>query len=361
MGILNWLFGKKSTMYNYGKVEKALGAWQPYSGSSNIPGTRLPKNFMVPRALRKSKEDPEQTTLSSVLFPFWLRIDPSLAGFVVRKVNSGEMYKSKEIPREGKEPRIISVPAPVLKFIQRRILLRLLEQIDIHPAAHGFIKGRSIFTAAGPHVGRRVVVSMDIRDFFGTISFKRVAGMFKKYGAAKKQALLLAGLCCYEKKLPQGAPTSPAISNIVCKRLDSRISGLCRKHGFNYTRYADDLIFSGDDKLIRFIKIFREIIAREGFTVAEEKTIIRRSGSRQQVLGLNVNSKVSVPRKARRLIRAMAHKQSQAGSPDGQMVDFLLGHASFMKTAHPEQAEALKKELENTWKSHLAKKQPSRT
>ncbi len=357
MGLLNWLFGKGSHKYNYGRVEEILGPWQPYSGTLNIPSTKLPKSFTIPLSLKKNKEDPDQTTFSAALFPYWLRIDPSLAAFVCRKIKTGEMYKEKQIPREGKNPRIISVPAPILKFIQRRILERLLEQIPIHPAAQGFVKEKTIFTAAEPHVGKRVVLSMDIRDFFGTISFRRVAGMFKRHGIAKKQAFLLAGLCCYQKKLPQGAPTSPAISNIVCKRLDSRLAGLCRKHGFSYSRYADDLIFSSENgKILRFIKIFKEIIQKEGFTVAEEKTLIRRSGSRQQILGLNVNTKVSVPRKARRLIRAMVHKQAQEGRPDGEMVDFLLGHAAFMKPAHPEQAAKLKGILDKTWKAYLATK-----
>ncbi|HBC89598.1 MAG TPA: hypothetical protein DCZ94_21890 [Lentisphaeria bacterium] len=347
MGLLNWLFGKKSHKYNYGRVEKILGPWKTYSGTLCIPGTKLPKSFTVPPSLKKNKDDAEQTTLSAALFPYWLRIDPSLAGFVLSKIKSEEMYKQKEIPREGKAPRIISVPAPILKFIQKRILARMLEQIEIHPAAHGFVKGRTIFSAAEPHVGKRIVLSIDLRDFFGTISFKRVAGMFKAYGIAKKQAFLLAGLCCYQKKLPQGAPTSPAISNIVCKRLDSRLAGLCRKHNINYTRYADDLVFSGDGRMLRFLKVFKEIVQKEGFAVADEKTFIRRSGSRQKVLGLNVNTKVSVPRKARRIIRAMVHKQSQEKKPDDEMIAFLLGHAAFMKPVHPEQAAKLKNILEN--------------
>ena len=295
MGILSWIFGGKSGRYNYPKVEKALGPWKPYDGASCYRGSRLPKTFNVPPALKKKGEDAEQTTLSSALFPYWLRIDPALAGYLMKKVMAGEMYSRKEIPREGKEPRIISVPAPILKFIQRRILERVLEQIEVHPSAHGFVKGKSIFSAAEAHVGKQIVVSIDIRDFFGTISFNRVAGMFKAYGIAKKQALLLAGLCCYEKKLPQGAPTSPAISNIVCKRLDSRLAGLCAKQGITYTRYADDMIFSGDRKLLKFLRTFLEITKKEGFAVAEEKTVIKRSGSRQRVLGLNVNTKLSVP------------------------------------------------------------------
>ncbi len=347
MSLLSWIFGgRKPGRRDFRiRVERVLGPWKPHQGSAVISGTRLPKSFDVPPELLSEDASASRTTFSQALFPYWLRIDPSFAGFLASRIRAGEMYVRKEIPREGKAPREISVPAPVLKFVQRRILARLLDQIDIHPAAHGFVGGRSIFTAAAPHVGRRMVVALDIRDFFGSISFPRVLGLFKSLGVAKKQALLLASLCTFEKKLPQGAPTSPAISNIICRRLDSRITGICRRHGFNYTRYADDLVFSGDEKLVGFIRIFKDIVAKEGFTVAEEKTFIRRSGSRQRILGLNVNTKLSVPRKVRRTLRAMAHAQSRSGSPEEGMKSFILGHAAFMKPAHPEQAERLRNQV----------------
>ncbi len=346
MGILKWLFGG-GKKYEYGRIEKAMGPWKPYEGGSVLKGTRIPKFLNLPEVVRKWKDNPGEKSISTALFPYWLRISPKMAGFLVKSVAKGGMYERREIPREGKEPRKISVPAPILKFVQKRILERVLMQIPPGESAHGFIRGRSIFSSASPHAGKRVVLKFDLKDFFPSITLRRVTGLFLSVGFDKKRARMLAGLCCFEKKLPQGAPTSPMISNLICRRLDSRLSGLVKKHGFAYTRYADDLVFSGDEKIIRLIRPIREIIGKEGFTVAEEKTRIMRSGSRQRVLGLNVNTKVSVPRKVRRLIRAMVHKRGMPEGGTGWDIDALIyGHIAFMKTVHPEQAEKLKKKMD---------------
>jgi len=281
-----------------------------------------------------------------------LNMKPSTAFFLIKEIESGKAYFEKNIQREGKTPRKISIPAPFLKNVQRRILKRVLEQIDIHDAAHGFVKHRSIFTAVEHHTSKRVVIVIDIRNFFDTITSKRVYGIFKANTFEAKDAAALTKLCCYKNRLPQGAPTSPAIANIICKRLDSRLAGLVSKKGFAYTRYADDLIFSGDQSIIRFIPLFNQIIKEEGFEVAEEKFRIMRSGSRQRVLGLNLNSKVSVPRKVRRIIRAMVHRQLTSGELDESMLDFLYGHVGLMASAHPSQARKLKRKLNKIRKKH---------
>ncbi|RMG78175.1 MAG: RNA-directed DNA polymerase [Bacteroidetes bacterium] len=341
----NILGVKSRKKYNFFRINRILGDWQPYSGSKCIKDTKLPKYLDLPKDVEKWGDYSGQVPLSTVIFPYWLRLSSEIAGFLVKQVNSGKLYNDIEIPREGKDPRKISSPHPLLKFFQRRILTRLLEQMEVHPAAHGFIKNRSIFTALEKHTGKRVVISLDIRDFFDTITFKRVCGLFKGYGIKEDKALLLAGLCCRNGRLPQGAPTSPMISNLICKKMDSRLTGLAEKNGFSYTRYADDLIFSGGENILKFLPIIKQIIKEEGFTPAEEKTKIRRSGSRQQVLGLNVNSKVSVPKKVRRLIRAMVHRQALSEGRNHEMLSFLYGHIAFMSNKHPEQAEKLKRQL----------------
>lgn len=255
------------------------------------------------------------------------------------------LYQEKSIPRQGKKPRILSIPDPYLKNVQRRILNRILNKIECHKAANGFMKNRSIFTALEDHAAKRVVIVIDIRNFFDTISAKRVCGMFKSIGFQPQEAALLTKLCCYRNKLPQGSPTSPMIANIICRKLDSRLSGLVRKKGHSYTRYADDLIFSGNEKIVGSLPIIQKIIAEEGFDIAKEKFRIMRSGSRQRVLGLNLNTKVSVPRKVRRVIRAMIHNQLQQQYPDANMLDFLYGHVGLMASAHPSQARKLKRKL----------------
>jgi retron-type reverse transcriptase len=279
--------------------------------------------------------------------PQWCGITLSLSSacYLARRLRDGKEYSEKTIPRGDRAPRVISVPSPFLKNVQRQILSKILEPIDLHPAAHGFVKKRSIFTAVEPHAGKRVLVAMDIRSFFDTITVKRVFGVFKATGFSIREAALLAEICTRNGRLPQGAPTSPAISNIVCKRLDARLAGLAAKRGFSYTRYADDLFFSGGEKVAGLIPVFRKIIEEEGFETAPEKTRIMRSGSRQRALSLNLNTKVSVPRKVRRLIRAMVHKQSVSGVPDEDLIPFLQGHIALMKTVHPKQAAELKRKL----------------
>ncbi len=345
MNLFRWLFGRRRRRYPFRRIERAMGPWQPSTARAVLPGTRLPQTLELPEAVKRWGDRPGDRRLTDVLFPYWLRIDPALAGFVARRVAAGGMYSERTLPREGASPRTISAPVPLLKLMQRRLLRRVLEQIDVHDAAHGFVRGRSVFSAAAAHAGQRVVACLDLRDFFGTITFARAVGFFKACGLTGKTAFLLGGLCCYKGRLPQGAPTSPMLANLICRRLDARLYGLAVKHGFAYTRYADDLIFSGPDRLVGFLPIVRKIVEDEGFRPAEEKTRVMRSGSRQKVLGLNVNTRVSVPKRVRRLVRAMVHRQAQAAVPDAGMTAFLAGHLAFMMPAHPAQTQRLREKL----------------
>jgi hypothetical protein len=193
--------------------------------------------------------------------------------------------------------------------------------------------------------GVRMVLTVDLRDFFPTITQGRVIGMFRSLGLDLPNAKLLARLCCLNGRLPQGAPTSPAIANIICRKLDRRMAGLARSCNADYTRYADDLIFSGSSRVLGLLPAIRGIVQEESFELAEEKTRVRRSGSRQRILGLNVNTHVSVPRRVRRYIRAMVHNHSRATYRDPQIDAFLMGHIAFMKSAHPDQAGRLRRKL----------------
>ena len=326
-------------------IEDVLGPWEPYAGDDVLPRSRLPARLELPPAVAEWGDVPGARRLDRVLFRCWLRLDPTLVGFLLSQIQQGELYTVHEIDRPGKAPRRIAEPDRVLKFVQRRILERVLEQMEIHPAAHGFVKGRSIFTNAEQHTQKAIVIALDARDFFPTITFKRVNGMFIKSGFAADTAGKLAGLCCFRGRLPQGAPTSPMISNLICRRLDGRLSGLLTKFGGTYTRYGDDMTFSGPEQILSLLPLCRRILAEEGFELAPEKVRICRRGSRQTVTGLVVNDKVSVPRRVRRYIRAMVHAQSRSDHPDEDMVRFLRGHLSFMRPAHPDQAERLLQQL----------------
>jgi RNA-directed DNA polymerase len=236
-------------------------------------------------------------------------------------------YRYRALTKLSGSIRLIEAPKPRLKEIQRQILTRILEKIPSHPAAHGFVKGRSIKTFVAPHVGQRVVLRMDLRDFFPSIPRARIQALFRTIGYSEPVADRLGGICTnaapqeawkhpgvdvdpqqlrearelYARHhLPQGAPTSPAIANLCAFRVDCRLSGLAKAVGAQYTRYADDLAFSGGDEFDRRVERFSihvaAILHEEGFHVHHRKTRIMRQGVRQHLAGLVANEHVNVMR-----------------------------------------------------------------
>jgi len=228
--------------------------------------------------------------------------------------NQGQFYRFFEIPKSNGQPRQIAAPQGKLISIQKWILGHILKRGKPHHCAKAFIKGLSIVDNAKPHKNRKVVTRLDLKDFFPSITHRQVRKEFEHLGYPYHVALVLANLCTLRGALPQGAPTSPALSNLVCMRLDKRLAGLGKKMHFRYTRYADDLVFSSNNrnfpKLIPFLK---EIVQQEGFVVNEGKLAVMRSGSRQQVTGLVINKKVGIPRERRRWLRAVAHRLRTRG------------------------------------------------
>jgi retron-type reverse transcriptase len=246
-------------------------------------------------------------------------------------------YVYFEIPKRSGGKRLLAAPQPKLAKAQAWVLHQILEKLETEAPAHGFIKGRSTVTCAGPHVGRDMVVNLDLSDFFPTITFGRVRGIFQRLGYSPAVATILALLCTesprsavtFEGKrtfaavgpraLPQGACTSPALSNQVAKKLDRRLAGMSQKHGWIYTRYADDLTFSGDDRsrsdLAMLLARVRHVVGEEGFAVNPKKGRVQRSGGRQTVTGIVVNDRPSVPREEVRRLRALLHDAEKTGLP----------------------------------------------
>lgn len=243
-------------------------------------------------------------------------------------------YREFTIPKRSGGVRRIHAPEATLKAVQRRILRAVLVPLRCHPAVHGFEKGRSIVTNAVKHVGREVVIRLDIQDFFPSISLKRVSQFFRNHGWNREAANLLTRLCTHEGGLPQGPPTSPRLANLVNYRLDARLHGLAVAHSgkvktrnprsgqlldrptgigeATYTRYADDLTFSftsGDAWLVRGVLWFaRHIVEDEGYRLhLRRKLRIRRRHERQAVTGLVVNQRVNLPRETKRRLRAVEH------------------------------------------------------
>jgi len=228
-------------------------------------------------------------------------------------------YREFEIPKRSGGKRRIAAPAPELKALQRRILRRLLGKLASHPSATGFEKRHSIVTNAKPHAGAAVVVRMDLRDFFTSTGSKRVRAYFRKIGWNGEASDLLTNLCTFNGGLPQGAPTSPRLSNLVNYRLDTRLLKLGDRFGAAYSRYADDITFSfrKDDRVVvhAVIHATKEIVGDEGYKLHQRRKLqIRRRSDRQVVTGLVVNVRPNLPRQVRRRLRAVEH-HAKAGKP----------------------------------------------
>jgi len=232
-------------------------------------------------------------------------------------------YTPFNIPKRSGGIRQIFAPGDELKKLQRLILRRILARLRAHDASHGFEKGRSIVTNARPHVGREIVLRLDLKEFFTSTSAARVEQYFRTIGWDQTCAALLTTLCTHDGGLPQGAPTSPRLSNLLNMHLDARLQKLAEVHHARYTRYADDLTFSFDanaadptrrlaNTLIHFVK---RILEQEGYQLhLHAKLKIQRRHDRQRVTGLVVNQKVQLPRATRRWLRAVEHHH-KSGKP----------------------------------------------
>jgi RNA-directed DNA polymerase len=227
-------------------------------------------------------------------------------------------YRTFTIPKRSGGARRVCAPDDQLKGVQRRILRRLLARLPCHPCAMGFERGRSIVTNARPHAGKAVTVCMDLRDFFPSTSARGVRDYFRKIGWNRAASGLLVRLCTHEGGLPQGAPTSPRLSNLANQRLDARLSGIARRYGASYTRYADDLAFSfgaDEPETIRaVIRATKDVVRYEGYRLHQRRKLhIRRRWDRQVVTGLVVNEGVNLPRETRRWLRAVEHRAANGG------------------------------------------------
>lgn len=272
--------------------------------------------------------------------------------------------------------RFISAPKPALKKAQEWVFRNILCQLVAEPPAHGFIPMRSIVTNATPHVGQAVVINLDMKEFFPSITFRRVKGLFESMGYSEHVATVLALLCTEpprlatelggklyhvalgERVLPQGACTSPAITNLLCRKLDRRLAGLAKRHQFSYTRYADDLTFSGNNiaAVGRLLRSVRSIVLAEGFTEHPKKTRVMRRSNHQEVTGVTVNVRPTIARKDIRLLRAILHNavihgldsQNRDGHP--HFAHHLKGRIAFVCMVDPERGAPLRELLERILK-----------
>lgn len=205
------------------------------------------------------------------------------------------LYRFFKIPKKSGGFRQIEAPCIRLKQIQRWIKNEIVDKIVISNYATGFVKNKSILDNALKHVGKELVINMDLKDFFPSVKYNDVYYLFLSVGYRKDVAHLLTKLCTNaENVLPQGSPASPAISNYVLRNLDNRLGKLAESIDADYTRYADDITFSGSKKISSIIPLIEKIIVQEGFVANKCKTRLQYKNCRQEVTGLVVNQKVSV-------------------------------------------------------------------
>ncbi len=308
-----------------------------------------------------------------------------------RRASRTTHYARFTIPKRTGGERLISAPMPRLKSAQHWVLQNILGKLEVHDAAHGFRPGRSIVSNAKPHVGKDVVVNADLQDFFPTVTYRRVKGLFRSMGYSEAIATIL-GLLCTEPEiaeteldgttfyvalgqrfLPQGAPTSPAITNLLCRRLDRRLHKAGDKLGFVYTRYADDLTFSGSgrakDNVGRLLRQVRWSVGKEGFQVHPDKTRVFRKARRQEVTGIVVNQRPAIPRDVLRRFRAAIYQIEKDGPKGkhwgngsdarGDVISSVLGFASYVAMVDPEKGAPLLERARALVAKHGVKRSPA--
>lgn len=286
------------------------------------------------------------------------------------------------VVRPGRVPRLLEKPMDLLRRTQRTVVDELLVALPVHDAAHGFVPGRSVVTGAAVHTGQQVVVTADLTSFFASVTAPTVYGVFRAAGFAEPLAHVLTGLCTHRvpphvltdmppggspedraalrrslavAHLPQGAPTSPALANTALRHLDARLAGWAAASDAVYTRYADDLTFSGGDRLAArpdaFLRGVGRIVDDQGYRLAPHKSRVRRRGSRQSVTGVVVNDRPSPGRREVDRLHAVLHNaavhgpasQDRTGHPDFRA--HLLGRIGWVEQVHPGRARRLREEF----------------
>jgi RNA-directed DNA polymerase len=219
-----------------------------------------------------------------------------------------DQYIFRKVPKKNGGFRTISNPRYRLKQIQESIH-NLLKEVALQDSAHGGVRSRSNVSNARPHCKQRCLLNLDLKNFFPSISHYKVYELFhRKLTCSPAVAQLLTKLTTVNRQVPQGGPMSTDLANLVMRKTDERLEGLSRKYGINYTRFVDDMSFSGNTIPNAFISVAKEIISQSGFHLNPDKESMKTTGEAKQVTGLSVNrAKPNVPRKKRREVRKEAH------------------------------------------------------
>lgn len=260
-------------------------------------------------------------------------------------------YEEIIIKKKNKNLRYLNEPSPILKSIQKRILKNVLEEKMISKCAYAYKKGLSTILNAKSHVGCKVILKLDIEDFFDNINFYKVYNScFNENLYPKKLGMLLTNLCVYNDMLPQGSPTSGYISNIVLRNFDCNIDAYCKDKNINYTRYSDDMTFSGDFDIRKLIKYVNELLYKERFRLNKSKIKVVLNTTRQQVTGIVVNEKINLSKNYKRKIRQEVYyvlkygvkshiKKRNINLSCNRYLSVLLGKINYVLTVNPNDKE----------------------
>ncbi len=347
------------------------------------PAADLTPAQMAPILAFRHLDLPPLTTLSDLAD--WLLIDirelDRLADRHHWHERHGDMavnhYHRRLIPKRTGGPRLIEAPKQRLKAAQRHILHGLLDRLPPHPDCFGFVPNRNCLHGANRHVGEAMVVSFDIQDFFPSLQAGRMYGLFRCLGYPHTVSQTLSALCTTitpphmlerlafparaalrTPHLPQGAPTSPALANQLCHRLDRRLSSLARSLGASYSRYADDLSFSGNAHIAKPLFALVPLIAGdEGFCLNRAKSRAMPATTRQTVTGLTVNTHLNTPRRRFDRLKAVIHACSRPD--DTRLTDpafrtSLLGQIDWVETVNPARGAKLRQLLEKAWRTRFS-------
>lgn len=341
---------------------------------------------------------PVPVLTTSVDVAAWLGVTPlELDWFAdVRGLNAHGLpgplahYAFRWMPKRRGGYRLVEAPKQRLKAFQRKLLHEVLDLVPAHLAVHGFVPGRSALSCASAHAAQAVVLRVDLEDFFPSIGAARIFRVFRGFGYPEKVARVLSGLCTLKlpssvvdampqpsfaerydstaiaarararrrlkhRHLPQGAPTSPALANLAAYRLDVRLDGAARAVGAKYTRYADDLAFSGGVELARRVERFATLVGaiaiEEGFLVNYRKTRVMRRSQAQRLLGLVINQRPNVPRVERKRLEAILTNvlkhgvESQNRERDPHFLESLRGKVAWVEQVNPTHASKLRRLL----------------
>ncbi|HUU87096.1 MAG TPA: retron St85 family RNA-directed DNA polymerase [Candidatus Glassbacteria bacterium] len=258
--------------------------------------------------------------------------------------NHNKFYKSYYIKKKSGDKRPIDSPNRELKAIQGFILRNILEDIPVSERAQGFIRGRSIKSNARFHLRKRYILCLDIEDFFPSINENAVYNIFNNIYRDENIAKLLTNLCTYKRKVPQGAVTSPMLSNIVFHDYDKKIDSICKRKRIRYSRYADDLTFSSNNFLLlkELIPNIKNILSESGFRLNKRKTRYLTAKGKMIVTGVILNSsRLTTGRSRKRRIRAELHNYIVKGKKNINL-NRIAGEISFIRDIEPDYLKKIK-------------------